>query len=225
MLANLRGLCEKVYSPMPTVADGIEDLLRHPAVWRLGDASTPPVDVLSSGFPALDARLPGGGWPRGAVSEILAANEGIGELELLAPALADIAVRGQWIVCIAPPHVPYAPAFAVRGVDVSRLLVVRGDHGREDLWAAEQALKSAACGAVLLWESAGRFSVKCLRRLQLAAEAGGGWGVLFRGDRSGTAPSPVALRLHLAPDPAGLAVTVLKSRGGMPGGRVVISDV
>jgi len=134
-------------------------------------------------------------------------------------------VKGRWIVCIAPPHVPYAPAFAVRGVDVSRLLVVCGDHCRENLWAAEQVLKSAACGAVLLWEVAGRFSVKRLRRLQLAAEAGGGWGVLFRDGRSGAAPSPAALRLHLAPDPAGLAVTVLKSRGGMSGGRVVISGV
>ena len=210
---------------MPTVSDGIEDLLRHPAVWRLGDASAPLAEVLSSGFPALDARLPGGGWPQGAVTEILAANEGIGELELLAPALADISVKGRWIVCIAPPHVPYAPAFAVRGVDVSRLLVVCGDHCRENLWAAEQVLKSAACGAVLLWEAAGRFSVKRLRRLQLAAEAGGGWGVLFRDGRPGAAPSPAALRLHLAPDPAGLAVTVLKSRGGMSGGRVVISGV
>jgi hypothetical protein len=208
---------------MPTASDGIEDLLRHPAVWRVGDASAPQAQALSSGFPALDARLPGGGWPRGAVTEILAAGEGIGELELLAPALAGIAAQGGWIVCIAPPHVPYAPAFAIHGVDVSRLLVVRGDRDREDLWAAEQALKSAACGAVLLWESAGSFSVKCLRRLQLAAEAGGGFGVLFRDRRSGAAPSPAALKLHLAPDPAGLAVTVLKSRGGIPGARVVIS--
>ena len=184
LLANLQDRCEKVYSPMPTIADGIEDLLRHPAVWRVGDASVPPAEVLSSGFPALDARLPGGGWPRSAVTEILAASEGIGELELLAPALAGIAAQGGWIVCIAPPHVPYAPAFAIRGVDVSRLLVVRGDRGREDLWAAEQTLKSPACGAVLLWESAGRFSVKCLRRLQLAAETGGGFGVLFRDRQS-----------------------------------------
>ncbi|MDX1513297.1 MAG: translesion DNA synthesis-associated protein ImuA, partial [Gammaproteobacteria bacterium] len=206
------------------MSDGLEDLLRHPAVWRVGDASAPRGDVLSSGFSALDAVLPGGGWPRGAVTEMLAGGEGAAALGLLTRALSRVSGEGGWIVCIASPHLPYAPAFEERGVDASRLLVTRGGNDRETLWAAEQALKSSACGAVLLWEGESRFSMQVLRRLQLAAESNGGLSVLFRPPDAKQAPSAAALRLFIEPRPAGFSVTVLKSRGGAPGKRVVITN-
>ena len=209
------------HAPRPA-AGGIDHLLHHPGIWRAGDASAPPGNTFPSGFPALDGMLPGGGWPRGAVTEIRTADEGIGELGLLVPVLAQLTGTGRRVVWIAPPHVPHAPALADRGVDVSRLLLVRGVETRDSLWAAEQALRTPACGAVLLWEGAGRFSVRILRRLQLAAKAGGGFGVVFRRPQAGA--SPAALRLGLEPQPPGLAVTLLKCRGGMPGRRVVLGD-
>ncbi len=206
------------------MAEGIEELLRHPAIWRPGDARAPKGGVLSSGFSALDGAFPGGGWPRGAISEIHVSSEGIGELGLLMPALAEISAGGRWIVWIAPPHVPYAPACADRGVDLSRMLLLRGADPGESLWAAEQVLRAPACGAVMLWEGAARFTIRSLRRLQLAAEAGGGFGVVIRNPRAGAAPSPAVLKLRLEPHPSGLAVTLLKCRGGSPGKRLVISD-
>ncbi len=206
------------------MAEGIEELLRHPAIWRSGDARAPKAGALSSGFPALDEVLPGRGWPRGAVTEIHALGEGIGELGLLMPVLVEVSVTGRWIVWIAPPHVPYAPACADRGVDLSRMLVVRGADSGESLWAAEQVLRAPACGAVMLWEGAARFTIRSLRRLQLAAETGGGFGVVFRNPRAGMAPSPAALKLRIETDTAGLAVTLLKCRGGSPERRIVIGN-
>jgi protein ImuA len=46
--------------------------------------------VLASGHAALDAQLPGGGWPVGALTELLLPHPGVGELRLLAPALAAL---------------------------------------------------------------------------------------------------------------------------------------
>jgi hypothetical protein len=206
------------------MAEGIEKLLRHPAIWRPGDAGAPVKGALSSGIPALDKFLPGGGWHPGTVTEIHAPREGIGEIGLLIPVLAEVSAAGRWIVWIAPPHIPYAPACADQGVDLSRMLMVRGRDPGENLWAAEQVLRAPACGAVMLWEEATRFTIRSLRRLQLAAEAGGALGVVFRSLRTGVAPSPAAMKLRIEPDPAGLAVTLLKCRGGSPGKQVVIDD-
>lgn len=204
------------------MSEGIEALLRHPAIWRAESGYGPQASVYPTGYPALDQVLPGGGWPRGAITELLIDHEGIGELGLLAFALSRIANEKRWIVCIAPPHILYAPALAERGVDISRVLVARGESARETLWTAEQALKAPAGGAVLLWQGDQRFSMRDLRRLQLAAETGSGWGVLFRNSKDRKASSTAALRLLIEADTAGLAVTALKCRGGVPGKRVVI---
>ncbi len=78
-------------------------LLAHPAIWR-GDDCAPEPAALPSGFAALDAALPGRGWPQGALTEILLEREGIGELRLTLPALARVQAQGRDVVWIAPPH-------------------------------------------------------------------------------------------------------------------------
>lgn len=192
----------------------LEAILQHPAIWR-GDrnAQVAAEDVVPSGFATLDEVLPGGGWPRGALTEILPVREGIGELRLVTPALAWLAGNSGWLVWIAPPHVPYAPALAAAGVSLPQILVVKPRNVADAWWAAEQALRSGACGAVLAWLAG--FDERRMRRLQLAAEAGKGWGVLFRPVRAEQERSAAALRLRLEPAPQGLAVRVLKRRGGL----------
>lgn len=198
----------------------LESLLQRTDVWRGGVA--PPPAGLASGFAALDARL-NGGWPRGAVSELLFARPGIGELTLLVPALARLSREGRWLALVAPPYVPYAPALMRAGVDLARAIVVEPGAAREALWAAEQALRAGACGAVLLWRE--EVEPKALRRLQLAAETGGGLGVLFRSLRHVGESSPAALRLRLkgiAGRRRRLEVAVLKRRGGWPTGPITV---
>jgi cell division inhibitor SulA/protein ImuA len=165
--------------------------------------------VVSSGFPALDAALPGGGWPAGALTEILAAHEGIGELRLLGPALASL--RGSRLAWIAPPHLPYAPALAAAGIDLARLAIVRTTSHREMLWAAEQILASNACGAVLVWPGKAKYAE--LRRLQIAAEGGRTPAFVFRSPEAAAESSPAALRIALGASGGGLAVEVFKRRG------------
>jgi protein ImuA len=192
--------------------DGLAAVLDRPDVWR-GDAlSRAQVRAIASGFGALDAELPGGGWPAGALTEILPAHEGIGELRLLGPALASLAQAGEPLAWIAPPHCPYAPALAAAGIDPAKLVIVRAGSEKDALWAAEQALRSNACGAVLAWPRRVKYAE--LRRLQIAAEGGRALALLFRPRDAARESSPAALRIAVDTHCGGLALSLLKRRGG-----------
>src|SRR5215467_7455101 len=186
-------------------------LLERRDLWRGDSLNRAGAPVVSSGFPALDAELPGGGWPAGALTEILPAHEGIGELRLLGPALASLSRRGSRIAWIAPPHLPYAPALAAAGIATAKLVIVRTASPKETLWAAEQALASNACGAVLAWPGEAKYPE--LRRLQIAAEGGRAPAFLFRPPETAGESSPAALRIALGTAGGGLAVEVFKRRG------------
>lgn len=191
----------------------LEAVLRHSAIWRGDRCAQVAEDTIPTGFSALDAVLPGGGWPRGVLTEILSDQEGIGELRLLMPALARLADEDGWQTWISPPHIPYAPALSAAEVKLKCLLVVTPRSTDDAWWATEQALRSGTCGAVLAWLPTP--DERRLRRLQLAAEEGKGLGVLFRPARAAQERSPAALRLRLESAPNGLAVHILKRRGGV----------
>lgn len=173
----------------------------------------------SSGLEALDAVLPEGGWPRGAVTELMPDAFGVGEIGLLLPALAALSQAGQPLAWIAPPYLPCALGLAQGGIELTQLLLVAARDDREALWAAEQALRCPSFGAVLLWPTA--LTDRSVRRLQLAAEASGSIGFLFRPATAVATPSPAALRLRLHPRREGLEVRIIKARGGRPHALVV----
>jgi cell division inhibitor SulA/protein ImuA len=156
----------------------------------------------------------------GALTEILVPRDGVGELRLVMPALAELSARGRWLAWVGPPYVPYAPALAARGIVLSRILWVRSHNSAQQLWSAEQALRSGACAAVLAWPT--RVPHRRLRRLQLAAKSGGAWALLFHREAPPGNGSPASLRLRVAPAVNSLAVEVLKCRG-RPGARVEIA--
>jgi len=187
-------------------------LLAHPAIWH-GDDCAPEPATLPSGFAALDAALPGRGWPQGALTEVLLEREGIGELRLALPALARVQAQGRDVVWIAPPHRPYAPALAAAGLDLARFYVVRCRDAQDALWAYEQALRAPECGAAFAWLTAR--DDRLLRRLQVAAREGRTWGVLWRrpGQTGGATAAPLRLGLAAAGGGNRLAVRVLKRRG------------
>jgi hypothetical protein len=201
----------------------LEQVLQRPDVWRGNHA--PATDAIASGFPTLDPLLPGGGWPRGAVTEIALPHDGIGELRLLLPALARLSRndrRGdrhgdRWIAFIAPPYIPYAPALAAAGVELSRVLLVHPRTLPDHRWAIESSLRAGACAAALAWIE--DVDAAHVRRWQLAAEAGGTCGILFQ--RQPIPDSSAALRLQLASAGAdALTIRILKRRGGWPVGPV-----
>jgi cell division inhibitor SulA/protein ImuA len=210
---------------MPREALSLGSILADARVWKLSssfrDASaghSPSRPVWSTGRSALDARLPGGGWPAASLIEVLLDAPGLGEVQLFLPALVQSQkVQGEipWLVWIAPPHEPFAPALAQHGIDLDRLLVVRPVSATEALWAAEQALGSGVCAAVLLWLKG--TDDRWLRRLKLAAAAGGALGVLFRPLPERFESSPAALRLLLSRGDDHPRLDILKVQGGRPG--------
>jgi hypothetical protein len=192
-------------------SSSLDTLLARPDIRRGGALGASAQPGVPSGYAALDAVLPGGGWPAGALTELLPHHAGIGELRLLGGALAALGARGSGLAWIAPPYLPYAPALAAAGIDLARVLVVKTRSREETLWAAEQALASRACGAVLAWHAAIRYPE--LRRLQLAAEGGRACAFLFRPPEAARESSPAVLRLGLEACDGGLAVHILKRRG------------
>ena len=134
---------------------------------------------------------------------------------LLWPTLARLSQAGERLVLIAPPFLPYAPAWQVAGIDLHCLEIVRANE-EDALWAAEQCLRSGSCGAVLCWPR--QASDRALRRLQVAAETGQTLGFAYRPASAAHNPSPAALRLLLE-GPA--QVRVLKCRGGLAPARAI----
>ena len=199
--------------------DPLRNVLDDPRVWRAGrrDLHWP---TLSSGYPRLDALLPGGGWPAARLTEVAVECWGSGEIALFMPLLAQLsenesAPKTGWIAWISPPFLPYAPALAAAGVDLARLLLVRAGDDTETLWAAEQALRSRSCRLVMAWT--GRAETPQLRRLQLAAEAGATPLILFRPPAALAASSTAALRLSLDAGDGEPRLRLLKHCGGAPG--------
>lgn len=189
----------------------------HPALWRAHQLGCDGESVLTSGFDALDVHLPGGGWPRRALSELLLMHSGVGEIRLLSPCLTAVQRAGKLVMLFDPPSALCAMALAQLGFDVEALLIIdtqaRRIPGTDSLWALEQALKSGYVGAVLAWLPP-RLSAQRLRRLQLAAHAHDGPAFLLREMSAAQCPSAALLRLGLHPNGADvLAVRVLKRRG------------
>ena len=181
-----------------------------------------------SGFAALDAELPGGGWPQGQLIELLYDDPGIGELSLLAPALAGQIRAGRTCVWILPCEresddsmqqaLPYPPALAEAGIDPSCSIFVRPAVAREAWWAVEQSLRAAHLGALIGWLPICGASAdfRALRRLHLLAQRHRALVFVMRPSRCADMPSPAVLRLQLACDRepySALAVKILKRRG------------
>jgi cell division inhibitor SulA len=185
-----------------------------PGVWRADQLGHAGVAALPSGFPELDAQLPGGGWPLGMLTELIARAPGIGELRLLVPTLRRLTRERKVAILLGPPHVPYAPALAAFGIDLDYLIVVQAVQAADRLWAVEQALRSASFGTLLAWLPQERTRHEHLRRMQHAAQGTRGPAFLFRDLPAQFQASPSPLRLLLLPRPRQqLSVQILKRRG------------
>jgi protein ImuA len=200
-----------------TTANELEAL--HPSLWRASQLARSHTRTVDTGHPALTHQLPGGGWPVGTLVDLLVQQPGIGEMRLVAPALASVAKRK--IVLLQPPHAPQALSLAALGIPPESVLWLRSERTADALWAAEQVLKSGSCGALLYWpgqttgSSARQQPVRAesLRRLHLAAQQGETLFFNFRPLSAESDASPAPLRLSVRPAPGGINVGVVKRAG------------
>ena len=197
-------------------------------VWRAGELGDNGLHTLDTGYTALNRVLPGGGWPQGAMVEILQAQAGQCEWGLMAPVLAGLQRCGvrpagaaaaqprSWTVLAGAPHLPFGPALGALKLDMHSLLSVHGRAGDAPslLWATREALQCADVAAVLAWLPDARSAH--LRRLQIAAHAHNKLLIVFRPLRAQNESSPAPLRLLLqgtAQQAGNLNVAILKRRG------------
>jgi protein ImuA len=181
-------------------------------VWSALALGSTPQEVLATGDPVLDAELPGGGWPVGALIEILQPQGVHNEWRLLLPALVRSG-HGP-VVLVGAPHLPFVPALGAQGLSAQRLLRVDTAQVADRLWASEQALCCADVDAVLAWLPQARSAQ--LRRLQMAAAGHGKLLFVMRPQDAQMEASPAPVRLHLQPQDAdsdALRLDLFKRRG------------
>ena len=183
-------------------------------VWRAESLARAEGTTESSGFTALDAELPGGGWPVGALTEVLHAGPETFAWPLLLPVLSRaVASSERPVALIGAPYQPFSPALAAQGIPPEALLWVRCDAAQARLWACEQALRCAGVAAVLAWLPQAR--VGELRRLQLAAAQFDRLLWVFRPAAQAAHASPARLRLLVEQGDSADSLTIhlIKRRG------------
>ncbi|MDT9000337.1 recombinase RecA [Paucibacter sp. APW11] len=226
-----------------TAAASPEALLADPRLWRatsLGASSSP---CVASGFAALDAELPGGGWPTRMLSEILQPEPGLCEWRLLGPALGRLlqapsagaigtagagrrrsapAAQTRQLLLIKPPRQPHLPGLRALGIAPQQLVWIDPADALQALWVTEQAIKANAAAAILAWLPTAR--PPQIRRLQAAALASAAPVFLFRplAAQAQSSAAPLRLLLHPGADWT-LQLQILKRRGPAHAGALQLS--
>jgi hypothetical protein len=192
---------------MSAIASRPEDI--HPSLWRASQLARGRGRTVDTGYAALSAELPGGGWPVGALVDLLVQQAGVGEMRLLRPALSALG-RGR-IALVQPPHIPNGLGLGYIGLPLEHVMLVKATKTADALWSAEQILRAGSCGALVFW--AQHVQTSSLRRLHLAAQSSETLFVMVRPLAAAQDSSPASLRLTLRPAGDGLTVHIVKRRG------------
>ncbi len=171
------------------------------AVWRGDQLGRAPVPTRPSGFAALDAQLPGGGWPCQGLTELLCPQPGTLAWRLLAPLLRALCpasgearpAAASPVLLVGPPHPPHPPGLRADGIDERGLVWLQAHTAAERLWTTEQLLKARAPGVLVAWLPQVR--PEQLRRLQVLAGAVQGPVFVCRSQTAAREASAAPLRL------------------------------
>jgi len=204
---------------MSTVSN-IKNLLQREDIWQASDKNKLR-SVLSTGYQSLDNQLHYSGWPKGALTELLLSDNGIGEVRLLSPLLASLNKQSGHVCWINPPFIPYAPALSNQNLVLDKMVIVRSRSLQETVWSAQQAMVSQACAAVLVWLPQKTLSTE-IRKLNLAAKTGNCWGFIFRAQSLQEQPSAAVLRIVMQIKQRKQALSIIKQPGGWGGQHVYL---
>jgi hypothetical protein len=157
------------------------------AAAKAGESSVP------TGWEQLDSILPHGGWRSGQLVEWLGEVKGGGVGLLGLWSAWQVAQRGGVLVVLDNTGKFFPPAAAALGIHLSRMLVV-SPQGKADFdWTLDQVLRCRAVGAV--WVNLPKIDNRAYRRLQLAVEQSGVFGVFIREQKCLQDPTWAHLRL------------------------------
>ena len=195
------------------------------AIWHGTDLAQINQAVVASGFAALDAQLPGGGWPCNALTEVLQPQPSVCEWRLLSGALARLASSGGQILLVGPPRRPHMPGLVKLGIPENKLLWMAADTAAERLWCTEQLIKANPLGgAILAWLPQAR--AESLRRLQVHAQSCDCPVFLFRPEQALRDASPAPLRVLATPGPDWqLQIQIIKRKGALLDDTLVLPSV
>lgn len=139
----------------------------------------PDSPAMSSGIPAMDRCLPASGYASGSLVELLTEQRISHGATSIALCLAREAIRnGKYAVLIDPDWTYYPPVLQRLGLPLERIIGIRPKNHGDLIWSLDQVLRNPAVGCAIA--SVDRMEDRTARRIQLAAEAGGGLGILLR---------------------------------------------
>lgn len=181
-------------------------------VWRADDLQPIGASTTASGWSELDAELPGRGWPRCCLVDVLGAQPSTAEFRLLGHALKSVSDSDGQVVLVGPPKSVHAPGICQLGLDPRQVIWLEAQQPSERLWVTEQLIRANAGGAVLAWLPQARADQ--IRRLQVAAQSTDGLFFTWRPDaaRHEASAAPLRVLVSLA-GPWTLEVHLLKRRG------------
>lgn len=185
--------------------------------------------VLPFAVTAIDAALPAGGLPLGALHEVggdgAESEDGAAAVAFLAGILARLSPSRPILWCLGRMDL-YVLGLALYGVAPQRLILARATNDREILWAMEEGLNSPVLAAVI--GEVGTLPALASRRLQLAAETSGVTAFVLHRQGMAAAASSAVTRWRIAALP-GVPVAdepgvgrplwradLLRCRGGLP---------
>jgi|CXWL01.1.fsa_nt_gi cell division inhibitor SulA len=208
-MSALRSLPSTLADPLAPTST--TQLLHNPGIWRARDGGRRALPAQPTGQAALDACLPGNGWPIGLLTEVLLPQLGFGEISLLLPLLAQRSRDGHLLVYVRPPCPPEVSTLARAGIVMERLLLIATPQEREALWAAEQVLASGTPCVVLAWVQ--RADERAIRRLALAVEGSSSLAIVFRPLLDERQVSSAVMRVRIDGPLSRTPLSLLKARG------------
>ncbi|MGI9127797.1 MAG: ImuA family protein [Roseomonas sp.] len=202
-------------SPRSAALARLRDTLAGLSTRAPGGGTGAPIPVFADNS-LIDAAL-----ARGALHEVCAVSPGSG-VAFAAILLARCGGQVLWIATEQESNLVWPPGLVPFGLAPDKLILARAARFPEALWAMEEALRCPALGAAVLMAGSGQgLDLTATRRLHLAAEAGGVFGLLLRPEGAAGA-SAARTRWHIAPlasaDAPRWRLSLLRQRGGAPAG-------
>lgn len=189
---------------------------------ELGPAGAP---AFTTGLTVLDALAPNGAFARGCVHELLSDSAAMPRSVALLLARAAVASSTGVVVWCDPAGDLYPPALAASGLPADKLFVLRVAQSQTALWSVAECLRCRGVAATIA--APARLSRVEARRLQLAAERGGGVGILLRRAGASSTHYAAATRWLVTPARGDEAyqrwrVRLVHGHGGQVGKEVVL---